>query len=479
MEKENQQAAVREVKDELKFAVKALEGTRMLHERAVPKVNICRSLLWSIIICCALQSIQQLEKLVKVGPLLHSLLLLKLFTIMYAIETKKRKFDRILETIKDHAKPRAETLQTPPCEHASTSSLAESYSAKKRRLDSTSMASKNSSAISVPKTANYLPSSREAFLERLETFGPITRWHVPSTEDIFAAAWAKRGWWCIDTDLVACKACNEQLLVELDQGEEDSATEAAEQNEGEEDDLNTTAVLRHRLVVEKYRDMIITSHAQSCPWRNRGCDESIQRISGLLNTISTLQTLKARYNSLQKLDVPSVHVLTEDFPYPIEQMTEFRFGIDQPEKVHQERLRLAMCGWQGSSGREDVAECRACFRSLGLWLYRGEEPIMEKLDALESHLEYCPWRSPSTQRTEIELEGKKAMVPAWVLVARTIKEATDRPAVDDEAEQQHQEPEELGEKERETKVKELLRRVKQLKRPFNVKALLRKKAAGS
>ncbi len=140
------------------------------------------------------------------------------------------------------------------------------------------MASKTSSAVSLPKTANYLPSSREAFLERLETFGPITRWHVPSTEEISAAAWAKRGWWCIDTDLVACKACNEELLVQLGQVEEDAATEAAEQDEeGEGDDLDTAAMLRHRLLVEKYRDMIITSHAQSCPWRNRGCDESIQR----------------------------------------------------------------------------------------------------------------------------------------------------------------------------------------------------------
>jgi C3HC zinc finger-like/Rsm1-like len=413
----------------------------------------------------------------KRGPSLDGVL--PLLAIMYAIETKKRKFDRILETIKDHAKPRPETSSTPPGENMSTTSLAESYSAKKRRLDPTTMTSKNSSAVSAPKTAHYLPSSREAFLERLETFGPITKWHVPSTEEISAAAWAKRGWWCIDTDMVACKACSEQLVVKLDQQEEDAATEAAAQEDKEEDDLDTAAMLRHRLLVDKYRDMIISAHAQSCPWRNRGCDDSIQRISGLLNTTNTLQTLKARYDSLRNLDIPSVHVMAIDFPYPMVEMAAFRLSINQPEEVHQDTLRLAMCGWQASPNREDVAECRACFRSLGLWLYRGDEPIMEKLDAVESHLEYCPWRSPSTQRTEIELGGQKRMVPAWVLVARTIKETADHPAVDAAAENQQQEPVEMGEKERETKVKQLLRRVKELKKPFNVRALLRRKPAES
>ncbi len=398
---------------------------------------------------------------------------------MYAIETKKRKFDRILETIKDHANPRPPPPNTPMRNNASTISLVDT-SAKKRRLDLSAMSSKNPSVASVPKTAHYLPSSREAFLERLETFGPITKWHVPSTEEVSAVAWAKRGWWCIETDMVACKACNEQLLVKLDTEGEAAATKPAGHDDGnEEDDVNTADLLRHRLLVQKYSDMIITAHAHSCPWRNRGCDESIQRVSGLLNTTSTLQTLEARYNSLRRSDIPSVHLSSEDCPYSREDMVAFRFSDDGPEEAYQDTLRLAMCGWQASPGREDVAECRACFRSLGLWLYRGEQPIMEKLEAVESHLEYCPWRSASAQKTEIELEGKKRMVPAWVLVARTIKEAIYRPAVDGTAEKLPEAPEELGEKERETKVKELLRRVKDLRKPFNVKALLRKKPARS
>ncbi len=398
---------------------------------------------------------------------------------MYAIETKKRKFDRILETIKDHANSQPTPPGTPLRSSASTQSLVTGGSTKKRRVDHSAMSSKNSSATSISKTANYVPVSREAFLERLETFGPITKWHVPSTEKISAVAWAKRGWWCVEMDMVGCKACNEQILVKLDAEEEATTKESAEQDVGEEEDLTTAAMLRHRLLVEKYGDLIITGHAQTCPWRNRGCDESIQRISGLLNTTSTIQTLKARYSSLESLDVPSVHVLAREFEDLTEDMIKFRFDEKELEIPHQDTLRLAMCGWQSSPDREDIVECRACFRSLGLWLYRGEQPIMEKLDAVESHLEYCPWRSASAQTTEIELDGKKKMVPAWVLVARMIREVAHRPAVDGTAKMQQEESIELGEKERETKVKELLRRVKELKKPFNVKALLRKKPASS
>lgn len=396
---------------------------------------------------------------------------------MYAIETKKRKFDRILETIKDHGAARP-TPQTPTHNNTSTISFVESISAKKRRLDlsATSMTSKNPSVVSIPQTAHYLPSSRESFLERLETFGPITKWHIPSTEKINAAAWAKRGWWCTDADMVACKACGEQLLVKLDGDEEVKESTSADPDDQEvKDDISTTDILRHRLLIDRYSDMIITSHAESCPWRNRGCDESIQRISGLLNTASAVQNLRGRYDSLKEIDVPLVHLSPEESPPTMDEMMQFRFNTNEPKQLHQDRLRLAMCGWQASPGREDVAECRACFRSLGLWLYRGEQPIMEKLDAMESHLEYCPWRSAKAQRTEIELNGKKEMVPAWTLVARAMKEVVEHPPRNGVPEKQQEEREPVGEKERENKVKELLRRVKDLRKPFNVKALLRKK----
>lgn len=293
----------------------------------------------------------------------------------------------------------------------------------------------------------------------------------------------------MDTDMVVCKVCSEQLLVKLDDEDQSGDSKASgqdddneKQDEGEEEaDLSDATAIKYQLLVDKYSQMIVTAHSQSCPWRNRGCDESIQRISGLFNTSSALQALKSRYESLRIFDIPSVHIPREHFSYKLANLAEFRFRTGDTQQAHQDILRLAMCGWQASTGRGDVAECRACFRSLGLWLYRGEAPIMEKLDAVESHLEYCPWRSPSAQQSELELEGEKMMVPAWFLVARRIDEHIyDRLQLDSSParkQQHHKESEGLGEKERETRVKELLRRVKQLKKPFNVKSLLRKKPA--
>jgi len=149
---------------------------------------------------------------------------------------------------------------------------------------------------------------------------------------------------------------------------------------------------------------------------------------------------------------------------------------------------LAICGWQlALEHGSDVIECRHCFRRLGLWLYRGEEPTMEKLDPIDSHLEYCPWRSPEAQATEIYVKGTKIMVPGWVLVAQAVERQkgasdsdTPRSAGTIARPQSLSQDAvgvgtaEIGEKERETKMKDLLRRVRELKKPFNVKALLQR-----
>ncbi len=129
---------------------------------------------------------------------------------MYAIETKKRKFDRILESIKDHSVSQSASSLLPHNNNKSTVSLVTTdgpdSSIKKARLSAVNRSSNNNSTISLTsqKTANYLPTSREAFLDRLETFGPITKWHIASNEPINAAAWAKRGWRCVGTDTVSC-----------------------------------------------------------------------------------------------------------------------------------------------------------------------------------------------------------------------------------------------------------------------------------
>ena len=417
---------------------------------------------------------------------------------MYAIETKKRKFDRILESIKDHSATQSGSNVLPRNNNVSTVSLlaadGSGSSTKKARLSAVTGSSKNNSTTSLTsqKTANYLPTSREAFLDRLETFRPVTKWHIASNEPINAAAWAKRGWRCVGTDTVSCPSCGERLLVKIDE-EDDSTTSPAAQDVGgptsqgdvEEDDSYMMAAEIHSGLVAKYQDMITTAHSDGCPWRRRGCVDSIQRIEGLLNAPTALLMLQDRYDGMTMTspapEIPCVQVESED------ELCAAIIPLLDPKPLESAYL-LAICGWQkAAQGGSDVVECRHCFRHLGLWLYRGDEPTMEKLDAVNSHLEYCPWRSSETQATEIDLQGTKHMVPGWYLVAQTVERQKPKkfpaPSADSDVRPMPQAlpPEidetsnpDIEEKQRDKKMKDLLRRVKELKKPFNVKALLKK-----
>ena len=425
---------------------------------------------------------------------------------MYAIETKKRKFDRILDSIQDHSASRSHTSLTPRNKNSSTISLVanngQSTAAKRLRLSSGTSSSKNNSTTSLatPKTANYLPTSREAFLVRLETFGPITKWHIASNEVINAAAWARRGWRCVAADTVSCGACEERLLVKIDKDDEQTRSpspglETSEESVPMEDEENSYVMASeiHAGIVAKYQELITTAHNENCPWRRRGCIDSIQRIEGLLNAPTAMSLLQIRYDGLVAgvpgPEIPNVCIGADDSERYATTYQSLLSKISQLDpRPNENAYLLAVCGWQKAVEQgSDVIECRYCFRHLGLWLYRGNEPAMEKLDALDSHLEYCPWRSSEAQATEIYVNGAKLMVPGWILVAQaverqksasygapagTLRAGAEAAGVPQDSTSTG--ATEVGEIDRETKMKDLLRRVKELKKPFNVKSLLRR-----
>ena len=410
----------------------------------------------------------------------------------YAIESKKRKFERILESLTDGAAPQSRTSLNSR-NNGSTISLVNEESSdasKRRRITPTSILSASKTASTTSLTGHYLPSSRQAFLERLETFRQVTQWHVPSTEPINASAWVKRGWICVDTDTVFCGSCKERLWIDLEAKTRDAPDTGEDPNFKSEDDTEQYDIANavYDGLVKRYQEMTITAHAESCPWRKRGCDASIQRIEGLLNTNNALAGVKSRYESMstQSEDVPDVSEL------PSAQATEQeldRFDFEDGVKPLRSILRLAVCGWQRKV--DDVIECRHCFRSLGLWLYRGDEPTMDKLDAVESHLEYCPWRSPDAQDTEItvsmqegeETTQRRGKVSGYILVCQAIAKANAKKQSSTIAERglssagaSSQAPSEpLTPEQREKKKVDLLRRIKELKKPFKFKSMLKRK----
>jgi hypothetical protein len=143
----------------------------------------------------------------------------------YTLESKKRKFNRVLDSISKSVTPQAAAQHNNAIAPPSSEQLAASPSIKKVRLsngpndgiDIRASASKTSGVLSVSTTGrpNFVPWDRERFLERLETFRKVDRWS-PKPSAINEVQWAKRGWSCTDVMRVTCVGgCGALLVVKL------------------------------------------------------------------------------------------------------------------------------------------------------------------------------------------------------------------------------------------------------------------------
>lgn len=149
----------------------------------------------------------------------------------YAIESKKRKFHRILESISKPAAPdNASKPPTGPATVPAHDRIPANLSIKKVRLSSNDSSDFTSvrdsvlkstrptariSSTSSTKRPTFVPWDRDAFLERLETFRRVDRWSSKPTP-INEVQWAKRGWICTDTMRVSCvSGCGGSVVVKL------------------------------------------------------------------------------------------------------------------------------------------------------------------------------------------------------------------------------------------------------------------------
>lgn len=98
--------------------------------------------------------------------------------------------------------------------------------------------------------------------------------------------WAKRGWVCQKFERVRCCLCNVEILVKLNKKEVDGKEEPVylAQNIGMSTDLqkgNCLLIVAEDALVDKYVELIVTSHEENCLWRKRGCDGWLLLPSGL------------------------------------------------------------------------------------------------------------------------------------------------------------------------------------------------------
>lgn len=149
----------------------------------------------------------------------------------YAVESKKRKFHRVLESIsKPLATDNASKPSTAGPATAAQDRVPANLSIKKVRVSSNDTSDFAAVRRSILKTANpanrtaspssitrptFVPWDRERFLERLETFRRVDRW-TSKPAPINEVQWAKRGWICTDVMRVSCiSGCGGSVVVKL------------------------------------------------------------------------------------------------------------------------------------------------------------------------------------------------------------------------------------------------------------------------
>ncbi|KAM0380799.1 hypothetical protein ACHAPY_004994 [Fusarium culmorum] len=291
----------------------------------------------------------------------------------------------------------------------------------------------DSSKSSNAPPARYAPTDRGDMLKRLGTFQEITDW-TPKPERVNEVEWARRGWVCHSKETVRCLLCHRELVVKLNRKDVD----------GEEVSVLVASEIEEALV-DKYADLIVTSHQDECLWRKRGCDNSILRLS-LTNAKVTIAALRERYDELLARktflpyefnlrlpdDLDLDNVLSQ---LPVDFFTKPPPAKEAEAQPHRVALALALMGWQGLNNPRigavpNSASCHTCLRRLGLWMFKSKEVAdngdiivpapMDFLDPAREHRFFCPWSNPEMQRQGHSQSRSGQDLSGWKVLVQTV-----------------------------------------------------------
>jgi hypothetical protein len=339
-----------------------------------------------------------------------------------AIATTKRKFYKALDTLTN---PPARPVNEPAAKRVrrSISGTSSMLSHEARVTNSTP---KDTAPKQIP---NFAPWSQDTFLARIKSFSSVSMWH-PKPEAISEVEWAKRGWTCVDVNTVACKGgCEARLVVSLNRPKADGVDE--KEYDEEEDDENSL----ENMLVERYKQLIVDGHKDTCLWRKAGCKDDIYQLQVIRSSV-WLPGLKRRYQSVYDIAGSIRDVRLKSIPRDTAtSVTPERLLADLPSGAlgslnsddhtstdSTKSLEIALHGWRGSSDSgNNLLHCDACFQRIGLWMYQpnykptrrtaddhedGED--LPTIDLVEMHREHCPWRNPETQKASSTLAGLNA-----------------------------------------------------------------------
>ncbi|KAK2761774.1 hypothetical protein FQN54_001602 [Arachnomyces sp. PD_36] len=417
----------------------------------------------------------------------------------YALASKKRKFHRVLDSISNPPKTPNPESASKNNDHQPVSELPTYPSIKRVRVSHgneigqstrgqpVSAASRPSSSSSTSSLPNFVPWDRERFLERLETFRRVDRWS-PKPAAINEVEWARRGWSCTDVMRVECvRGCGQSVVVKLP---EEIDTEDGYDSDKVEERKQVPTI--HRLPLNQTNNALNNLQSRYFRLASLGSKlptyESIELPEGLDidEVINLLPPEFFRNKTIQDESgdpdgrTPETTVAEQNLAVPDDG------GVD----VNKPSLILALFGWDvvgdASAG---LAGCGACFRRLGLWMYKpkddGNVRVYNKLDVSNEHLDYCPWINSKTQSGVDKKAGNLAKGPdsrsGWEVLLRTIRNKHRRYAKVDSGESPAREstplePGLVDEETRRAKDKEWWSRLRKVRQALNMKSTKKSKA---
>ena len=123
---------------------------------------------------------------------------------------------------------------------------------------------------------------------------------------------------------------------------------------------------------------------------------------------------------IQMLRPPSTTPNPSASPPASPSKTEAPTTLDSPA------LKLAFFGWQAEEGHKlGLAVCTACFRRLGLWLFKPSDPskpsTLERLDVVSEHRDYCPWINSLSQNGSTSRRTSLDGLAGWQILLRDVQ----------------------------------------------------------
>lgn len=165
----------------------------------------------------------------------------------------------------------------------------------------------------------------------------------------------------------------------------------------------------------------------------------------LNNAPSTLKALRDRYDTLCSMStkLPYMHNMHTRDDYDLDEVLSYlpkHFfknpedqSIDAPHDVNRVAIFMALCGWHGDpsfASEYGSASCSSCFRNLGLWMFKSkkvdehgqrvEGAMLEHLDPIAEHRDYCPWKSGQSQSGPTRKSSER-LLAAWEVIIRALK----------------------------------------------------------